>query len=51
MARGFPERAYTFRKRGGSCINGLRFFDLGDQGGANDGGVGKAAKNGYMAGQ
>src|SRR5260370_10013616 len=51
MTRGFLERAHTFRKRRGGCINGPRLFDLRNENGADNGGVGEAAKNGNVAGK
>src|SRR5260370_37411373 len=51
VAGGFLKRANAFRKRGGSCFNGLRLFDFRNKRGADDRGVGQAAKNRNMSGK
>src|SRR5260370_15959495 len=51
MARGFFERAEAIAKGNGCGSDGWRFFNFGDEGGADDGGIGEAAENGDMAGK
>jgi hypothetical protein len=51
VAGSFLERPNAFAKRGGCVIHGLRLFDLGNQRGANDSGVGEATEDRNMAGQ
>ena len=45
------ERADAIAEDNRGGIDGLSFFNLGDERGADDGGVGEAAKNGNVAGQ
>src|SRR5712692_8257515 len=51
MASGFFERAEAIAKGNGCGSDGWRFFNFGDEGGADDGGIGEAAENGDMAGK
>src|SRR6202030_4069344 len=51
VAGGILERANAFRKRSGSTIHRLRFFNLGDERGADYGRVGQAPENGNVAGK
>jgi hypothetical protein len=51
VARGIFERADAIAKRESGGIDGLGVLDFGDEGGADDGGVSEAAKNGNMAGK
>src|SRR5712664_1616379 len=51
VAGGLLERANAVAEGRSAGVNGLRLFNFGDKGGADDGGVGKSAKNGYVAGK
>src|SRR5260370_38525235 len=51
LAGGFLKRANAFRKRGGSCFNGLRLFDFRNKHGSDDRGVREATENGHVAGK
>jgi len=51
VAGGFLEGANFCGEGGSGGINGMRFFDFGDEGGADDGGVGEAAEKGDVSGQ
>ena len=51
MSRGLLEGADAVAEGSGGGFDGWRFFNFGYEGGADDGGVGKATQNGNMAGK